>query len=237
MEAVKARYTGKKEEAPGIATFYFSPEKKIPFKPGQFAFLNFESGGKLYSKHFTISSPPERKKIEFTTIVSNSGYKQALDGLELGHEAGIGKPMGKFTLDLRKSDKVAFLAGGIGITPVRSILESLASSKRPKGLEITVFHSSRKHDSIVFGKKLEKVAESLGFAQVIHTITDEDPESWLGEKGFIDRRMVKRHVDDEQNTTFFISGPPGFCQAMEKMLLEQVAVKEEMLVKETFSGY
>lgn len=237
MEFVKARYTGKKEEVPGVVTFYFLPEKTIPFKPGQFAVLNFESGGKLHSKHFTISSSPERKKIEFTTIISNSGYKQALDSLELGHESGIGKPMGKFTLDARKSDKVAFLAGGIGITPLKSILESVSVSKKPKGLEITVIHSNRKQDAIVFKEKLEEIAEKLDSVHIIHTITDENPESWHGEKGLIDRRMVKRHVDDEQNTTFFISGPPGFCQAMEKMLLEQVAVKEEMLVKETFSGY
>jgi len=237
-ESFKARFTGQREERPGIATFFFLPEKKIEFKPGQFAFLNFELRKKRHSKHFTIASSPARKKIEFTTMLSKSPYKKALSKMPLGTQVGIGKPMGEFTIGARKTDKIAFLAGGIGITPIRSILESL--SKGMKELEIVIFYSNRNQERIVFREKLEEMAEKLGFVQVVHTLTDlseEEKGNWVGETGFIDRKMVKRHVENEQDYTFFVVGPPKFNKAMKKMLLEDLCVKEEMIVEEAFSGY
>ena len=153
-EKYKAGYTGKKEDVPGIATFSFMPLKKIGFKAGQFAFLEFDSGGTHFSKHFTISSPPEKKEVEFTTIISDSDYKQALNRMPFGTTVEISAPMGLFTLGARKSDKIAFLAGGIGITPIKSILESIAASGKPKGLEIKVFYSNRNLKGLHSGKGL-----------------------------------------------------------------------------------
>lgn len=239
-ENFEARYTGKKEEVPGIATFYFLPKKKIPFEPGQFAFLNFEFNGKKFRKHFTISSSPKRKKIEMTVIVSESDYKQALNNLPLGQTVEISKPEGNFTLEARKSDKIAFLVGGIGITPARSILEELASKGKNKQLEIVVFYSNSEEKRIAFKEKLEEMAEKIGNVQIVHTLTDlteEDKGKWQGEVGFIDRKMVKRYLENEQDFSFYIAGPPKFNQAMKKMLLKELAIKEEMLILESFSGY
>jgi len=236
----KARYTGKKEEVPGIATFYFQPKEKIDFAAGQFSFFNFEINGKKFTKHFTISSAPKRKKIELTTIVSDSKYKQALNSLDFGHEVEISKPVGSFTLDSRKSDKIAFLAGGIGITPIRGILEDLASKGKNKDLEIAVFYGNRNEERIAFKEKLEELAEKLGNVQIVHVLSDlseENKGDWQGEVGFIDRKMVKRHVENEQEFTFYIVGPPKFNELMKKMLLEELCIKEEMLVLESFSGY
>ncbi len=235
----KAKFVEKRGVVEGIKTFSFRPAKKIGFKAGQFAFFGFELGGKRFRKHFTISSAPGKRDLEFTTIVSDSDYKQALDSLEKGHEVGISEPQGSFVLDARKSDKVAFLAGGIGVTPVKSVLEDLKNRKE-KGLEIFVFYSNRNEERIAFRGELEKLAEELGFVEIVHTLTDADEEqqkNWLGETGFIDRRMVKRHLVSEEEFSFFVVGPPKFNEAMEKMLKGDLAIPGEKILKEDFSGY
>ena len=240
-EKFKAEYTGKKEVVPGIVTFSFMPPEKIDFKAGQFAFFEFESGGKRFSRHFTISSQPGKKEVEFTTIISGSDYKQALDRLPLGTTAEISAPMGSFTLDARKSDKIAFLAGGIGITPVKSILESMAASKKPKGLlEITVFYSNKSQERIVFRERLEQLAEKIGNVRIIHTLTglsEAEKEKWAGETGFISAEMMKKHLENGQEYCFYVVGPPAFNEAMKKMLSGELRIKPEMVVFETFSGY
>lgn len=249
----KAEYTGKKENVPGIVTFSFMPPEKIGFRAGQFAFFEFESGGKNFSKHFTVSSQPESRQIEFTTIMSGSDYKQALNKLPLGTIAEISPPMGSFTLDARKSDKIAFLAGGIGITPVKSILESMATSKKPKGLEIAVFYSNRNRERIAFRERLEQLAQKIGNVQIINTLTElsesllekglrkkasqGEKAEWKGETGFISSEMVKRHLKNWQEYCYYVAGPPAFNEAMKKMLLEELRIKPEMIVFETFSGY
>lgn len=236
----KAAFVGKKELVPGISTFSFRPEEKIAFEAGQFAFLTFEAGGKRHTKHFTISSTPQAGEIEFTTIVSESDYKKSLSGLKPGAEAWIGRPMGNFTLKARKSDRIAFLAGGIGITPVKSILRSLSETGRPEGLDITLFYSNRNEERIVFRQVLEELAQKHSFLKIVHTLTDlseEEKRNWKGETGYINAEMVKRHLGETGGTTFFVVGPPAFNQAMRKMLLEKLKVKEEMVLAETFTGY
>lgn len=235
-----AKLAAKKEEAEGVFTFSFLPEQKIEFKAGQFAFLEFSLEGKHYKKHFTISSSPERKKIEFTTIISNSEYKQALNKLQIGHEVQISSAMGNFTLESRKSEKIAFLAGGIGITPARSIMQLFEDKGRIKGLEAVIFYSNKSEKRIAFRQELEEIAEKTGGIQIVHTLTDLDEkekEKLLGETGFIDRGMVKRHLVNEQEFFFFVSGPPAFNEAMKKLLIKELAISEEMVLMETFSGY
>lgn len=238
-EDFSAKLVEKKERISEIATFSFKPEKKIEFKAGQFAFFSFELGGRQFKKHFTISNSPKRKVVDLTTIIRKSPYKKALNKLPLGSEIKISKPMGEFTLDARKSDKIAFITGGIGITPVRSILQWVSDSKE-KGLELVIFYSNRNEERIVFRHELEALAEKIGSVEIVHTITDlaeEEKGGWVGETGFIDRKMVKRYLENEQDFTFYVVGPEKFNQAMKKMLLEELCIKEEMIILENFSGY
>ena len=74
----------------------------------------------------------------------------------------------------------------------------------------------------------------------MQTLTDpgeEEKAGWLGERGFITAKMVKRKVENIGELTFYIAGPPAFNQAMKKMLLKSLSVKKERLVMESFSGY
>lgn len=139
----------------------------------------------------------------------------------------------------RKSDKVAFLAKGNGISLVKDLIQSLAETSKLKELEAVVFYSCKNEESIQFKEELELLAEENENLRVVYAMagmTEEEKQKWQGETGFIDRKMVKRHLDNEQDFTFFVAGPPKFNDAMKKMLLEELCIKEEMIVLESFSG-
>lgn len=233
-DKVKATLSSVAEEAEGVKTFTFQPEGDYPFTAGQYAFLYFSQGGKRYAKHFTISNSPNRPGVSFTTIMSGSDYKNALDALPVGQAVELGKPMGEFTLDARKTGKVAFLAGGIGITPARSMIEHLMDTGNKEDVEYVVFYGNRTVDRIAFRDELGGIADDAGWLRMVHVISDDAPDGWGGETGFINQDMLVRHLKDLSAYTFYVAGPPGFNKAMREVLASQ---DQGMLIFESFAGY
>lgn len=234
---IRTKFNKKEEIAEGVKRFIFDPEEKIAYKAGQFAFFDFTLEGKEYSKHFTISNSPENKEVELTTMIRDSEYKKALDLLERGHEVFIRDIDGDFTLEEGKN--LAFLSGGIGITPVKSMLEHAADSSI--GIKAKLFYSNRTENTISYKKHLNDLKEKLQELDIIHTLTDlsgeDEKNAWNGETGYIDARMVNRYIGDAEKFIFYISGPPDFNKSMKKMLQEELDIKKEKIKTENFSGY
>lgn len=234
---IKTEFNRKEEIAQGVKRFIFDPEEKISYKAGQFAFFDFTLEGKEHSKHFTLSNSPENKEIELTTVIRDSEYKKALDMLEKGHEVFIRGIDGDFTLEEGRA--VAFLSGGIGITPVKSMLEHAADLSI--GIEAKLFYSNRKKNAISYKGHIDDLKEKLQDLDIIHTLTDlsaeEEKEAWDGETGYIDAPMINRYIGEAEKYIFYISGPPDFNDSMKKMLQEEMGVKKENIKAENFSGY
>ncbi len=235
---MKAALVEKREESPGIKTFILQPEKKIEFIAGQFCFFNFELDGKKFTKHFSFSNSPTRENVEFTTIISDSDYKQALNSLKPGHEFELPQPMGEFTLKKAGDSKIVFLTGGIGLTPVRSMLEYVADEGEEHGM--VLFYSNRNEERIVFRKELDELEKKIVSLKVINTLTNltnEEKAQWKGETGFITAEMVKNYSGDLEDTIFYIVGPPKFNEVMEKIAVEELFIPKERIVLENFAGY
>ncbi len=142
-------------------------------------------------------------------------------------ETNLGK---KF--DKRKSDKIAFLVKSKAIEQVKSLLEELAKEKKLKELEIIVFYCCKNQEKILFKEELELLAEQNPKLQIVHVLTNlnqEEKEKWQGESGFVDRKMIKRHLDNEQEFFFIIAGTTTFNQALQKRLEKELAIKKEMV--------
>jgi len=235
---MKAFFVSKRIEAPDVKTFTFRTERPLNFEAGQYIFFNFRLGGKEYAKHFTISCSPTRSNLELTTIMSGSDYKKALDSLEEGHEIELMGPMGEFTLKKAGNKKTIFLAGGIGITPVRSMLQFLADSWIDR--EIVLFYSNRNIEKIVFRHELEELAGKIPSLKIIHTLTElseNEKEKWRGETGFINGEMIARNAKGLKEAVFFVVGPPKFNGAMVKMLKAELRISGRDIITENFSGY
>jgi len=218
----------------------FSVERSYDYTAGQYTLLEFTHRGHHHKKPFTISNSPTREHVEFTTTITDSDYKQALDALPIGSEAEVCQPMGSFTLDARRSSRLVFLVGGIGVTPVRSILQYLADTGEVDELDIWLFYSNRNEERIVFRRELDELSEKIGRVGIVHTLTHlskKDGRRWGGETGYISAEMTQRHIEDLNSCTFYVVGPPAFNTAMEEIVTRELGVLQEMVVKETFSGY
>ncbi|MGM0569048.1 MAG: ferredoxin--NADP reductase [Elusimicrobiota bacterium] len=238
MKTVNSKFVFSKEICPGVKSFYFRPLENFDFKAGQFAFFTFNNKGKEYSKHFTISSSPLRENIEMTTIMSGSDYKNALDRLKKGDPVSIRGPFGKLSLGDLKKDSLCFLAGGIGITPFKSIIEYCFDSTSP--LNAFLFYSNRSVERIAFRQDLKEFQKKLSGLKLIHTISSPDAaarENWKGNRGYIDAKMIRENCPEYSRSLFYIAGPPAFVSAMRDMASGELEMPEESIKLENFSGY
>ncbi|MGM0442141.1 MAG: ferredoxin--NADP reductase [Elusimicrobiota bacterium] len=238
-----SKYTAsleKKENiCPGVKKFVFQPETNIDFTAGQYAFFEFSDKDKKFSKPFSISNSPHRDNIQMTTIISDSDYKQALDSLKEGTEITIRGPLGNFTLKTCRKNRIAYLTGGIGLTPVKSMVEYIDYTNSDKYEDIKLFYSNRNVKRIAYKDELDSLSENISGFQVVHTITDmEDPvnKDWEGETGYIDRKMLEKYLTPREYH-YFIVGPPGFNDAMYNMLTGDLKIEPDYITRENFAGY
>jgi len=216
-----------------VTSFRFSRPTKLNYKAGQFFFITLKADGKELKKHFSFSSSPtEKTHIEFTKKLSDSDFSTALKALKKGDWARIEAPYGKFTFE-GEHKKLGLLAGGIGITPFKSICQYCTDMRLDT--KVTLLYGNRGENDIVFRKELEVLQRQNNNLKVVFTLNEPSSE-WIGAKGVITSEMIKNQIPDYKETTFYTCGPPKMVDIMEK-LVEQLGVPREQLKREYFTGY
>jgi ferredoxin-NADP reductase len=127
--------------ADGITTFWFKPEGRFRYEAGEFTEMYIphiadERGEKRW---FTLSSSPTEPLLGVTTSFSealSSSFKQALQRLQPGDNVQLAEPMGDFVLPKDEDIPLVFIAGGLGITPVRSIIQSLIDTGQKRSAQL-----------------------------------------------------------------------------------------------------
>jgi len=179
----------------------------LDYIPGQFAFLSFTSPHVSKEEHpFTISSTPSRASNLQFTIRSCGDWTDAIGGLRRGDKAFIGGPYGNFGhLRFPESREFIMVAGGIGVTPMLSMLRFMADVKDER--KITLIWSNRTRNRIVYPDEFFDLGKRLGGLSVIHVLTRE-PE-YGGERGRLDKAKLERLLSGcSRRATVFICGPP-----------------------------
>jgi ferredoxin-NADP reductase/nitrite reductase/ring-hydroxylating ferredoxin subunit len=227
-----------KLEGTDIMTFKIA-RGGLDYAAGQFAYFKLDgvSGdSKGPIRHFSIASSPTEQDLMISTRIRDTPYKQKLASLESGTKILAWGPQGEFVLHDDYSKPAVFLSGGIGVTPFRSMIKYATDKRLP--VKIVMFDSNRNEANILYKGEFDKWAVENRNFQPVHTLTDEIPESWSGERGRIDRSMIERHLNKDElgNSIFYICGPPGMLKAMQKLLQEMQAPKERIKVEE-FTGY
>src|SRR3954452_9776293 len=236
---MQATIKEKREVAKGtlMVTFDLLGEE-VDFQPGQYFWVELltppyddEKGPRRHIS--VVSSPTERGVLALATRLRDSAFKRSLAELPEGAEVDVEQPKGSFLLPEDTDRHYVFLAGGIGITPFRSMLRFIAD----KGLdyEITLVYSNRDRESSAFFEELEELASRIPRFRVVFTM-DEDP-SWDGESRRIAPEMLQDVLGAElKNFQFMIAGPPGMAKAVEASLLE-AGIPEDQVQSDSFSGY
>lgn len=219
-----------------VLSLRLKAEEETPFKAGQYLFVSFKNNVNEISKVLSISnSPTEKGYFEFTKKLSDSEFSQVLSGLKIGDWARLKLPFGKFTFE-GEYKKIAFLSGGIGITPIRSICKFATDAKINSS--IVLLYSNHRPEDIVFKDDFEKMQIENENLKVIHTLTCPDPiPEWQGLTGYINEDMIKSQIPDFKERAFYMCGPPKMVELMQRILKEKMCLVPERIITENFTGY
>jgi ferredoxin-NADP reductase len=218
-------------------SYRFSRPSEYQFKAGQWYTIAIPSPGGPLDHHFSHADSPTESFIELTTRLTGSDFKNTLDALPIGAEVEIEGPYGGFLFGY-ETPKIAFLTGGIGVTPVRSMLRYLADTGgagRIAGQELTVFYGSMTEDGIVYKEEFDEFDRTIAGLRVVHVIT-KPGESWKSYGGFITADIIRAELAYPEAWTYYVVGPPPMISAMDKVL-EQLEIPKAQIVVESFAGY
>ncbi len=213
-----------------VISFYFKPQSPITWEAGQFMYFTLSHSNpddRGISRYFTISSAPFEENIMITTrFVSegSSSFKNALLSLEIGQDISALPPKGEFVIgDLSKS--YVLIAGGIGITPFRSILLDLNYRKKLQSIEIYLLYSNRNNE-IVFKGEFDNLAkENLNF-KLRYIISPE----------ICNADLIRSTITDYTEKIYYISGPVNMVKAIED-ILTSIGLTEDKVKQDYFPGY
>lgn len=240
MANFQLKFKKKEQVADGTWSFYFEKPADFQFEAGQYVALVLprlvapDKRGPVRS--LSICSAPFEEDVMFTVRITDTGFKQTLMTLEPGEMAQVTKPIGHFTLSHASDGKpIVFIAGGIGITPVRSILAQAAH----EGLDrcFKLFYSNRATKDAAFHDELQRM--KLPDCTYVYTFSQETaPCAGVNEeRGYICEGMFKKYlpVAEIQENWYYLVGAPAFIEAMEKML-EGMGIAKERMVNDPFTG-
>jgi ferredoxin-NADP reductase len=240
MFQLRIRLKERRTETADVISFIFDlGVQPLEYRPGQYinckldtlAFPDERGNRRLFS---ISSSPTEKGILMFTTKMSGSGFKETLRHVPIGYELTCEAPLGEFVM--REEDRLkshVFIAGGIGVTPYRSILRYAVDMNEPVNGQMLYFN--RTSADIVFRQELEDMAGAMPTFTLTNVLTK--PESdWTGEQGKMDEALLRKYISDPDRPVFWISGPPPMVNAT-LGLLKQIGVKDEAIRTDRFGGY
>lgn len=235
-----SRLKHKTEVAEGTMAFLFEKPKDFQFEPGQFVDLTLidppENDAEGSSRSFSIASAPHEEDLMFATRMRDTAFKRVLRTLPLGTELQMEGPFGMMTLDKAESRPAVFLAGGIGITPFRSMIHEASKQKWPRPLWL--FYSNRRPEDAPFLSELWEIQKNNPSYKLIATLTEPEKsrQTWAGETGYIKIAMLAKHLGELNGAIYYTAGPPAMVAAMLEML-GKGGVQMSHIRTEEFSGY
>jgi ferredoxin-NADP reductase len=212
-------------------TVRFERPPAFSFLPGQYMFITTGTGIAALTKHLTISSSPSDPYLEVTKGSTGHPYAESLRGLKAGDVVVVRGPYGEFTFR-GEYGKVAFIAGGIGITPFWSMIRSAADMRLDT--DIRLLYSVKTEPEILFRENLPEISRA-NHVSVVITVTEPGP-GWTGRTGRINRAMIEQEIPDWRERVFFVSGPPVMVNAIIAGLRE-MGLPEDHIRHEVFPGY
>ncbi|OGM21500.1 hypothetical protein A2714_00060 [Candidatus Woesebacteria bacterium RIFCSPHIGHO2_01_FULL_38_9] len=240
---MKLKFIKKQKEAKDTATFFFEPEKKVMWLPGQYFYFTLpelkypDSRGP--TRHFTISaSPTEGSTLRLTTrIRKDSGYKNTLNEMAIGTFIEGEGPNGTYILDENEEGNHILLAGGIGITPFRSFIKYNIDKKLSE-TKIHLIYANSTPEEITFREELESWDKTYENIKIAFTISrpEDSKEKWTGLTGRIDGDIISRLASHLSPPTYWVCGPPAMVEATEKVL-GSLKITSDRVRSEKFTGY
>ncbi len=202
------------------------------YLPGQWTFLIFGDESDRLMKPLSFSSSPTEGHLEVTKKLTGLRFSELVDDLEVGDTLSLDGPYGDFSF-LGEHDKVCMLSGGIGITPLLSMIKFCTDKKT--STDISLLYSNRNEDEIPFKDDLKQMQRTNLQLEVNMTITNPS-SAWRGLSGRVNGEMIKSTVPQWAERIYYVSGPQPMVESM-TTLLEEMGLDQDQIKREYFSGY
>ena len=225
-------------------TYEFIFTGRLPtFKPGQYAEWTLAadtSDSRGNRRYFTLASSPTEQDVRLGIkfYANASTFKQYLAAFKAGSPMLAGSIAGDFTLPnlpWNKKKKLIFIAGGIGVTPFRSMIKYLLDRHEPR--DIVLFYSNKTEAEIAY-KDIFDAAQAAGIGfRAVYTLTDKAVSpTWAGGRGYVDAAMIMREVPDYKDRLFFISGPRSMVTTFQQTL-HDIGIPRRRIKTDFFPGF
>jgi ferredoxin-NADP reductase len=217
-----------------MAFWFETNGARYEFRAGQHADFGFGSASDNSYTFSLASSPGDKQPIMIAMRMRQTAFKSALRAAALGTKFTVSRPRGSFTLHRDITRPAVFLAGGIGITPIRSILHSVTQERLPHKLYL--FYSNREADDAAFMDELQSMAVQNPNFTLVLTVTGHPTLAWPYEKGHITREMLTRYLLGLNGPVYYIAGPSGMVTGMTDLLVSSGVSLDDMRT-EDFGDY
>jgi ferredoxin-NADP reductase len=226
--------------AEGTMAFHFLKPERFEFRAGQSIDVTLidppETDGEGNTRAFSIASAPFESDLMVATRMRDTAFKRVLGKASAGLDVKIDGPSGSLVLR-RKADRPAvFLAGGIGITPFRSIIRQ--ATQEEAAHQLWLFYSNRRPEDAPFLDLFVQCAKDNPRFHFIATMTEieKSRRNWTGGTGFVTPSMLAQYLPAIQGPVYYLAGPPAMVAAMRHVLAD-AEVDEDDIRTEEFSGY
>ena len=200
------------------------------YQPGQFMFVKLLRNGYHPEEHpFTISSSPTQKGIITATIKESGDYTRTIGQTKPGDTALIEAPFGRFSFVHHKAKSFLFIAGGVGLTPIISMLRYLRDTKDER--PVIFIYGNRTENDIIFQAELETLPQNV---KLVYVLSEPDSQ-WQGPRGYVNEQIIRDYAGDILgHAHVYVCGPP---RMMEKVIscLKTVGIKTDRIHYERFA--
>lgn len=224
------RLVEKNQTGPELYDFVFVAERPVSFRPGQYmewTLPHARSDSRGVRRYFTVAASPteEHLRIGVRFDPKPSSFKRRLQSLETGDTIVVSQVAGDFVLPKDPAQPCVLIAGGIGITPYRSMIQYLLDRKERR--PITIFYAAKTEADFVYKEIFDRAQRELG----IHVVYVPEEKS-----GRLSADVLQQHVPNFRENIFYLSGPRGLVVAFEK-ILRGLGIPRRHIKKDFFPGY
>lgn len=232
MKEYTVKVTDVLHRTPTSVSIRMDRPDSFDYKAGQWGYFTLGGRDDGLSRPLSFSSSPTEPFLEFTKRMTGSDFSEAVGKLGEGDEVTFRGPMGNLVYE-GGLEKVTFVAGGIGITPIRSILK-YAMDTGTTGHKTLIYGNADLRETAFIEEVEGWGARREDFS--LFLVLLEPPEGWDGFTGFIHTGVISEVVPDLAGQTFYVSGPPPMVKAVIGAL-EELDISDEKIIKEELEGY
>ncbi len=231
---------GRRMVAEGTMAFSFEKPAGFVFAPGQFVDLTLtepsETDAAGNTRAFSIASAPQEPTLMVATRLRDTAFKRELQRMPIGSSVRMEGPFGKLVLHADQARPAVFLAGGIGITPFRSMVVGAALQRSPHPM--VLFYSNRRPEDAPFLDELQALQQNNPHYRFVGTMTElaKSSRPWQGETGYINAALLSKYLVNVEKPIYYVVGPPAMVSALRTMLKE-AHIDESDIRTEKFAGY